>query len=324
MSEQLLAVSGLEVRLEQGKEQLRLLEGISFEVRAGEAVGVVGESGAGKTTLVEALVGLAAPGARIGGSVRFEGRELVGLAAAALRSLRGSRIGVLLQEAAEALHPQLSVGRQLDEALRAHGRLTRRERVARASALLAELGLGEWALGRYPHQLSGGQRQRVALAQALAHGPALLIADEPTAGLDPTLARGLIALLAQLRARSKMALLVVTHDPALVSGLLDRALVLYAGRLVERGRAAELFARPAHPYTWALSRAARRATPALLPGPPPNPADWPTGCRLHPRCPFAFDRCRVETPQLRELATGGGRAAACHLEEDQRWQLLVD
>jgi oligopeptide/dipeptide ABC transporter ATP-binding protein len=317
----LLAVEGLCVELGTPRGRSLVLEGIAFELRAGEALALLGESGAGKTLTALAVLGLLPPAARVvAGEVRWRGRDLLALPASERRALCGREIAMSFQEPAGAFNPVLPVGAQVAEGLRHRAGLSRRAARERSLRLLAEVGLPEpeAAARRHPHELSGGEGQRAMLAMALALGPSLLIADEPTSALDAPVRAEILELLVALRARREMALLLVTHDLAVVSALAERTAVLYAGRVVEHGPTLDLFARARHPYTRALLAARTEAQRPrerfrAIPGHAPSPEAWPPGCRFHPRCPRADARCAAEVPALGALDLRAPDAeAACH------------
>jgi oligopeptide/dipeptide ABC transporter ATP-binding protein len=283
----------------------RLLDGLSLDVDAGQLHGLVGESGSGKTTAANALLRLLPAGAKASGTAVVAGVELLGLDDAALARARGRTVAMMLQEPLAALNPVLTVGAQLTETLLVHGTAPRGEVRARAAALLEEVGLPDpqARLDAFPHQLSGGMRQRVLLAAALACEPAFLVADEPTTALDASLKGVVLALLQRLAQTRKLAVLLISHDLAAVREVCRDVSVLYAGRLVEQGPVADVFARPRHPYTHALLGArpdATRRGGALeaIGGVVPAPGDAIPGCRFHPRCPRAEAPCRVEAPAL--------------------------
>ncbi len=308
---------------------IRPVDGVSLALARGEALALVGESGSGKSLTALALLGLAPSGGRIAaGEVLLGGTDLLALPGRRRRELRGRRIGYVPQDTGGALDPVLTVGTQLLETLAVHRALRGAAARARATALLAEVGLPdpEGMLGRYAHELSGGMRQRVLIALALAGEPEVLVADEPTTALDVTVQAQILELLGGLRESRGMALLLVTHDLGLVAGHADRVAVMYAGRIVEEASVTALFAGPAHPYTRALLAAVPRvdgpaAPPRPIPGSVPDPSAWPTGCRFHPRCPDVVARCRAESP---ELAALGGRPpgvphiAACWVAGETR------
>lgn len=311
----MLEVKGLTVTVPGPDGGLPAVRGVDFALGAGGTLALVGESGSGKTLTALALLGLLPPGARASGSVRWRGRELLGLPERERRALRGRRLALVFQEPGTALNPVLRVGEQVAEALRHHHGLGRREAAVRAVALLREVRLPDPAARarEYPHQLSGGMRQRVVLAAALACEPALLIADEPTTALDVTVQAQILDLLADLVRARGMALLLVTHDLALVPALARRIVVLCGGLAVESGETADVLRAPAHPYTRALVAALPEAWPGgRLPAAAAGPADLRVpraGCPFAPRCPRAAPACRAEPPPFVPLAAG--RGAAC-------------
>jgi peptide/nickel transport system ATP-binding protein len=285
---------------------------VSLAVAVGEVFALVGESGSGKTTLARSILGLIRPSA---GEIRFRGRALTGLSDRALKPFR-REIALMAQDPVAGLSPRLTVRALVTEPLRIHGFSDGRDRDAEARRLLALVGLPERLLGAYPHQLSGGQARRVGVARALALDPALIIADEPTAGLDVSVQGEVLNLLASLRDRLSLAYLIVTHNLPVVRHVSDRMAIMYLGRLVELGPTTVILARPAHPYTAALLEAvpqpdpARRRTRLELAGEIPSLRNRPSGCEFHTRCRFAVARCRAEPPALRPGADG--RSVACH------------
>ena len=300
------------------------VDGVSLVIPRGGAVGLVGESGCGKSVTAMSVLGLvASPGRIERGQIllEVEGRplDLVGLSEGRLRAVRGGRVGMIFQEPMTSLNPVFTIGSQVAEAVRLHRDVTQAAARARALELfrLVRIADPERRLDEYPHQLSGGMRQRVMIAMALACEPDLLIADEPTTALDVTIQAQILELLADLRRRLGMALLLITHDLGVVAETCDHVAVMYAGKIVEQAPAAELFAHPLHPYTIGLLAArpehsARSGeTLAAIPGMVPQPRDFPAGCRFHPRCPFAREpACTAEPPDLRPLAPG--HVVRCH------------
>jgi peptide/nickel transport system ATP-binding protein len=292
------------------------VDGVSLSIPRGGAVGLVGESGCGKSVTAMSVLGLvASPGRIEQGRILLEvdGRplDLVGLSEGRLRQVRGGRVGMIFQEPMTSLNPVFTIGSQVAEAVRLHRPVTPAAARARALELfrLVRIADPERRLDEYPHQLSGGMRQRVMIAMALACEPDLLIADEPTTALDVTIQAQILELLADLRRRLGMALLLITHDLGVVAETCDHVAVMYAGKIVEQAAAAELFARPLHPYTIGLLAARpehRTGTGeplAAIPGMVPQSRDFPAGCRFHPRCPFSQEpRCTAEPPDLRPLA----------------------
>lgn len=321
-SEPLLAVRSLAVAF----AGTRVVDGVSFDVRRGEIVALVGESGSGKTVTALALLGLVpAPGRVVGGTVSLEGRDVASLPADGLRRLRGGGIGFVFQEPGEALDPVRTVGSELVAVLRRHRGLRGAEARREALAWLSRVALPdpEARFEDLPHRMSGGMRQRAMLALALAGGPRLLVADEPTSALDVTIQAQLLDLLARLRDELDLAVLLVTHDLGVVVEIADRALVMYAGEIVEELPVGEHLPAPDHPYTRALLAAriggegvVRRGRLPAIGGAVPEPGKWPAGCRFAPRCPEAFERCRAAKPVLRPR--GEGRRSACFLAEEAR------
>jgi oligopeptide/dipeptide ABC transporter ATP-binding protein len=288
------------------------VDGVDLTMDEGELVALVGESGSGKTTLGRSILRLIEPTA---GTVRFRGEDLLALDREAMRRRRRS-LQMVFQDPYSSLNPRLRVRDALFEPVAVHGLAGRDQREEIVARLLAEVGLPADAAARYPHEFSGGQRQRIGIARALATGPELLIADEPVSALDVSVRAQVVNLLLDLRRNRRLAILFIAHDLALVGRIADRVVVLYLGRVVEEGPAAELLAAPRHPYTVALLSAVPSPEPGaaalriLLPGDPPSPAHPPLGCRFHPRCPVAEARCRSEAPTL--VDDGVGRRIACH------------
>jgi len=306
-----------------GRPPVEALRGVDLDVERGQVVGVLGESGSGKSTLAVAIAGLLPLNARLaGGRIDFDGNDLLDLDERSLERLRGDRLSIVFQQPGLALNPVLRVGTQISDVLRAHRRVSAARARRQALELLGTVRFPEpdSIFSAYPHQLSGGEQQRVAIAQAIICQPDLVIADEPTAALDTVTQASLLRLFARLRRELGMAVLFVSHDPALLAGLADRLLVLYAGKAVEIGPTERLLAAPRHPYPAELLRCVptstgRRDTPLhVIPGAPPRLDPPPSGCAFAPRCPARVDRCSSETPVL--AASGAERAVACwnHLE----------
>lgn len=292
---------------------VKAVDGVSFRIAPGETVGLVGESGCGKTTVARAIVRLVPV---TEGRILYEGRDVTALNGAALRAWR-RQVQMVFQDPYGSLDPRMTVGQTLGEAIELHG-LARNgtERRDRVEKLLLDVGLDGSHADRYPHELSGGQRQRVGIARALAVEPKLLVCDEPVSALDVSIQAQIVNLLQDLQQRHGLAYLFIAHDLAVVEHLSRRILVMYLGRIVEAGNARAVCRRPRHPYTQALLSAVPVVDPdqkrqrILLPGDLPSPIDPPPGCPFHPRCPLAEVRCRTETPVLRELSPG--HLAACH------------
>jgi peptide/nickel transport system ATP-binding protein len=285
---------------------------VSFALGAGESLGIVGESGSGKSMTALALMGLLPEGVAASGSVRFDGQELLRLDDARMQVLRGAALAMIFQEPMTALNPLQTIGRQIGESLRRHRGLSGKESFSRAIELLAGVALSEpERIARaYPHTLSGGQRQRALIAMALSCEPRLIIADEPTTALDVTVQAQILQLIARLCAERKMALILVSHDLAVVARQCQRVLVMYGGRIMESGPVGDVLARPTHPYTKALLDARPRyAAPRgerlnTIEGAPPSPADMPAGCPFAPRCPHALAACRASPPPAIRLDDG--------------------
>jgi oligopeptide/dipeptide ABC transporter ATP-binding protein len=293
---------------------IRALDGVSFGVARGETLGIVGESGCGKSTLGKTLLRLIEP---TRGAAFFEGRDLMSLRAGALRAER-RHLQMVFQDPYSSLNPRMRVRDALAEPMLIHGiGASRAERFERVRALLADVGLPHDAAERYPHEFSGGQRQRIVIARALAAGPAFVVADEPVSALDVSVQAQVLNLLRDLQERRSLTYLFIAHDLRIVRHMSNRVAVMYLGRIVEMAGVDAIYLRPAHPYTRALLAAAPVADPskrrASLPvvGEVPDPAAPPTGCAFHPRCPIAEDRCKSESPILREVEPG--HEVACHL-----------
>lgn len=316
----LLDVAELTVDLPVGGGTVRVVDGVSFSVGASRLVGLIGESGSGKTMTALAIIGLLPPGAVVGGTLRLAGEDLLSASSQRRRRVRGHEIGMIFQDALSALNPVERVGKQVGEILHRSGQSRAAARSA-AVELLGRVGIPDPArtVDRYPHELSGGMRQRVLIAMVLAGRPKLILADEPTTALDVTVQGRILDLLARLRAEESLSVVLVSHDLRVIAHHADSVVVMYAGRVAEYGMARELLRRPAHPYTAELRRNVPRVRSRSrlidpIAGAPPTPVERPDGCPFHPRCPVARARCSVEVPQLREVAPG--RVVACHFAED--------
>ncbi|MEQ1521393.1 MAG: ABC transporter ATP-binding protein [Aestuariivirga sp.] len=313
----MLSVRDLRVSFRTEQGLLQAIDGVSFDVGEGEILGVVGESGSGKTVSLLAVMGLINdPNAVIEGSIKYRGRELVGLRPAEMRKLRGREIAMIFQDPMTALTPVYTIGWQIAEQILAHEKISKAAARKRTIDLLAEVNIPnpEEAVNRYPHQLSGGMRQRAVIAMALSCNPALLVADEPTTALDVTVQAQILDLVRKLQRNHKSAIVFITHDMGVIAEIADRVLVMYGGRVVERGSKRDLFLNPQHPYTRALldsippleGKRPRRLR--SIPGSPPSIYDDFPGCCFAPRCPKRFDRCAAK-PEL----IGTSHAAACFL-----------
>ena len=312
-----LEVEDLRTWLPSKRGVVKAVDGVSFAVRPAEIVGVVGESGCGKSTLCLSLVRLLPKGTETQGSIRFRGQDLLRMPPDEVRRLRGRDITMILQNPMTSLDPVFTVGSQLREVLKVNSPLSLQERAARAVQMLRQVRIPspEERLHNYPHQMSGGMKQRVLTAMATALKPTLLLADEPTTALDVTIQEQILGLLAEIRDRLGTAIILVTHDLGIVRRLCDRVLIMYAGRVVETGSTADIFAAPQHPYTQALLASIPRIgdeRPRLqtIEGVIPDLSRLPPGCSFEPRCPHAMPRCRAEYPPAFDA---GGSVARCWL-----------
>jgi oligopeptide/dipeptide ABC transporter ATP-binding protein len=323
MTEPLLTVEDLRVSFETDAGAVRAVDGVSFDLHAGEVLAIVGESGAGKTVAAQTILGLTRSAATtIEGRATYSGTDLVAASEERLTEVRGAEIAMVFQDALTALNPVYRIGWQIAEQIRAHERVSRARARARSIELLAEVGIPQPAVlvDAYPHELSGGMRQRALIAMAIASRPRILIADEPTTALDVTVQAQIIELLKRLRTELGSVILI-THDLGVVAEIADRVLVMYAGMIVEQGSLDQMFHDPQHPYTWGLlgsiprlDRPARERL-ASIPGTPPSLIARPTGCAFRPRCPHAFDRCE-QLPPLASRTGADGQLDRCWLEPE--------
>jgi oligopeptide/dipeptide ABC transporter ATP-binding protein len=314
-----LSVRDLEVEFSTADGLVSAVNGVGFDLAAGETLAILGESGSGKSVTAQAVMGLIErPGRVVAGSVSFGGVDLLAASDEDRRRVRGSGLAMVFQDPLSALNPVWSVGFQIGELFRVHRGLGRREARRRAVELLERVRIPAAAqrVGQYPHQFSGGMRQRVMIAMALALDPEVLIADEPTTALDVTVQAQILELLDDLRAETGMGLLLITHDLGVVAETADRVAVMYAGRIVETGPADALLSAPAHPYTEGLLASVPRGQSGRehrlrpIAGAPPSLARIPPGCPFHPRCPYVIDRCRSERPALAPVGADAGRGGA--------------
>ena len=299
------------------RKRLHALREASFMLKAGSVLAIVGESGCGKTTLARILTMIEPPAS---GTLRIDGIDIKTTSSAQLRKLR-TRIQMVFQDPKNSLNPRQRIGSILDEPLVINTKLSKTERVERVAEMLEQVGMDKSLANRFPHMLSGGQRQRIAIARALMLNPSILVADEPVSALDISVQAQILNLLAELRQRFQLSMLFISHDLSVVHHIADEILVMYLGRIVETGNAADVLAHPKHPYTGVLIASTPVANPrhaqaqdargAILHGEPPSPLSPPPGCSFHRRCPLASERCRLEVPQLRK-ADSSARLVACH------------
>jgi len=322
----LLEVLDLRTQFTTGRGVIRAVDGVSWDVLPGETVALVGESGCGKSVSALSVMRLVAePAGRIvGGRILFKGRNLLALSEEEMRQVRGREIGMVFQEPMTSLNPVLTIGRQLTETVEIHLGMTSVQSRARAVELLDTVGIPDpdRRLGQYPHQFSGGMRQRMMIAMALSCNPALVLADEPTTALDVTIQAQILELLKSLSRKFGVAMLIITHNLGVVARYADRVNVMYAGRIIERGTAAAIYAEPRHPYTIGLLRsvprldAPRREKLLPIPGQPPDLGRLPPGCAFAPRCDHVVERCHTAVPPLDDV--GPGHRAACWVSESLR------
>jgi peptide/nickel transport system ATP-binding protein/oligopeptide transport system ATP-binding protein len=309
----LLDVIDLKTYFQSDEGPVRAVDGVSFQVQQGKTLGVVGESGCGKSVASLSILRLipSPPGRIVGGRIFFKGRDLLKLSEDQMRRIRGNEISMIFQEPMTSLNPVFTCGDQIVEAIVLHQKLAKKQAKARAVEMLRLVGIPspEQRVDEYPHQLSGGMRQRVMIAMALSCNPSLLIADEPTTALDVTIQAQILELLAKLGDELAMSVMVITHDLGVIAEVADRVVVMYAGRVAEYADVGPLFNSPLHPYTVGLLQSVprfheRRERLAVIPGVVPNPLNFPSACRFHPRCRLAEERCRTEEPELKELSPG--------------------
>lgn len=314
----LLSVQGLKVYFHGNEKISRAVDGVSFDIRAGETVCLVGESGCGKTVSALTILGLVPtpPGEIVAGKVMFEARNLLDLREEEMRKIRGNRIAMVFQEPLTSLNPVFTIGDQIMEAIKIHEKAKSQALRLRCVQLLKDVGIPspEGRIDDYPHQFSGGQRQRIMIAMALACNPDIIIADEPTTALDVTIQAQILKLFRDIQNRGSMSVLYITHDLGVVANIADRIYVMYAGTIVEHGNTFQIFNNPRHPYTKGLleslpDRSKRGKRLHSIPGTVPNPANKPGGCPFHPRCRFAVPGCRTVFPDMCDL--GNGHLSRC-------------
>jgi oligopeptide/dipeptide ABC transporter ATP-binding protein len=301
------------------------VDGVSFSLEAGKTLGIVGESGCGKSVTNLSIMGLNPKSARVSGQALLRGEDLLKASPRRLREIRGNEIAMIFQDPMTSLNPVHRIGDQLVEAVLLHKDVSNAQARAQALEVLKEVGIPQAArrIDDYPHQFSGGMRQRVMIAMALVNNPAVLIADEPTTALDVTTQAQILDLMARLQADHGTAIIIITHDLGVVAEVADDVVVMYAARIVEDANVDELFERPQHPYTWGLLGSLPRLGAEVerlvqIPGQPPSLLAPPKGCRFSPRCPYAFNRCRQEDPRLMPVSLSPDHLQACFLDEETK------
>lgn len=322
MSEQLLSVRNLKTHYFTQDGVVRAVDGVDFDIERGKILGIVGESGCGKSQSVLSVMGLIPkpPGKIVDGEIIFEGKDLVKATEAEMRSIRGNDISMIFQEPMTSLNPVFTIGNQIMEVIMLHQKLNKRDAKAKAIEMLELVGIPapDKRVDEYPHQLSGGMRQRVMIAMALSCNPKLLIADEPTTALDVTIQAQILDLMKQLQNDIGMAIALITHDLGVIAEVVERVVVMYAGKIVEEAPVGELFSKPLHPYTLGLLGsipAIDKKTDRLkvIPGIVPNPMNLPPGCRFNPRCEYVMDICRKQEPEIKKV--GKDHSVRCWLRE---------
>jgi oligopeptide/dipeptide ABC transporter ATP-binding protein len=319
---ELLQIENLKTHFMTEEGVAKAVDGVNLTARRGETLGIVGESGCGKSVTALSIMRLVAPpGEIVDGAIRLNGEDLFKLSEAQMREVRGNRISMVFQEPMTSLNPVFTVGAQIMESILTHEKLSKQEARSRTIEILRKVRIPspERRVDEYPHQMSGGMRQRVMIAMALSCSPEVLIADEPTTALDVTIQAQIMDLLQELQAELGMSILLITHNMGLVADVADAVSVMYSARVVEHAGTRALFKSPLHPYTHGLLQSvpvlgmSRDKALSVIPGAVPNPLKVPSGCRFHPRCPIAVERCRQEEPRL--LEHRDGHHAACHLIE---------
>jgi peptide/nickel transport system ATP-binding protein len=322
----LLEVTDLTTRFRTDDGIVKAVSGVNFSLDRGQTLGVVGESGSGKSVTFLTLMGLVdRRHAQVSGSVLFDGQEILGASGSRLQKIRGQRIGMIFQDPMTSLNPVKRIGWQLEEAVMLHNDVTRAEARRRSLEALEEVEIprADSRIDDYPHQFSGGMRQRVMIAMALINKPEVIIADEPTTALDVTTQAQILRLMNKLQADHGTAIVMITHDLGVVAELSNEVLVMYGGRVVEEAKVDDLFAKPEMPYTWGLLGSLPRLDVVSdrleqIPGQPPSLLHPPQGCAFNPRCPYVFDRCRTELPELRPSPVGVEHRFRCHLGDEDR------
>ena len=322
----LLEVRDLKTHFRTDDGIVKAVDGVSFTVEKGQTLGIVGESGCGKSVTCLTIMGLNPKTTTISsGEVLFNGDEILHAPARRLRDIRGNQIAMIFQDPMTSLNPVYTIGKQLEEAILLHRDVTKKEARSRSLELLKAVGIprAERRIDDYPHQFSGGMRQRVMIAMALVNDPDLLIADEPTTALDVTTQAQILDLMMRLQQDFGSAIMMITHDLGVVAEVADEVIVMYAAKIVEQGSAETIFKRPHHPYTWGLLGSLPRLDADVerlvqIKGQPPSLLNPPRGCRFHPRCPYMFNRCKQEDPELLPVSGDGGHLQRCFLDEETK------
>lgn len=318
---EILNIKDLVVQYTSGQEVVEAVNGISFSVKEGETLGLVGETGAGKTTVAKAIMGvLPDPPAKVkGGEILFQGQDVLRMKENAMRKIRGKKISMIFQDPMTALNPVFTIGDQIAEVIQIHEHIKGREAAKKAVQMLEMVGIPGERYGEYPHQFSGGMKQRVVIAMALACSPQLLIADEPTTALDVTIQAQVLEMMMKLKEKFRTAMILITHDLGIVAQMCEKVAIMYAGEIVEIGTAEDIFDHPMHPYTVGLfealpSLAQEQQRLKPIHGLVPDPTALPEGCKFHTRCPYAQDSCRKAIPQLQETDPGHFTRCCCGAE----------
>jgi peptide/nickel transport system ATP-binding protein len=322
----LLEVKDLRTQFRTDDGVVKAVDGVTFSVEPSKTLGIVGESGCGKSVTMLTVMGLNSKRtATSSGEALFKGEDLLTMKQSRLRDIRGNEVAMIFQDPMTSLNPVHSIGKQLIEAVLLHKDVSTKEARARAVEALKEVGIprAERRIDDYPHQFSGGMRQRVMIAMAMINDPALLIADEPTTALDVTTQAQILALMAKLQEDHRTAILIITHDLGVVAEIADDVVVMYAAKIAEEGTAESIFNRPHHPYTWGLLGSLPRLDAdverlAQIPGQPPSLLHPPAGCRFNPRCPYVMDVCRQKVPELEPVSADPGHRQACFLDEETK------
>jgi len=317
MSTRILDVENLRMYYKTKEGYVKAVDDVSFKIEKGDFLGIAGESASGKTSLAMTILKLLPPNAEIkSGRILIDGIDITNMKESELRDIRWTKISLVPQGSMNALNPVFTIGGQIVEGIVEHKIMSKKDAWKRAEELLELVGIDKARVKSYPHELSGGMKQRVAIAMALSNNPDVVLLDEPTTALDVIVQANIMNLLRDLQAKLKMTMILITHDLSIIADLCNKVIIYYAGKIAEMGDSLSVYTKPLHPYTQGLLASfpnirAKRQKLSYIPGTPPNLVNPPKGCRFHPRCPFAFERCRIEEPQLREIEPG--HFVACHL-----------